>query len=242
MAQEFCIISIDDSREEKKNAIRNALPGWKEAKLSFVNGKDPASLALAAKYWNTISTPGPFKAGEFGIFYSVLNVLEYGAFNDGILYFEDDAIPTIGFQERLEEILKRLPRNADLFALWSPENQGYDYTNVSSYNDKGEPIYEQHRGSIFDFDDQEISRLWQGYGNVAMYVTKRGCDKIIKYIKAKGFFSPIDCLICIGCHTGRINGFSLKPNILKLIDYDWNAPTTIHHSAWGMLDELTKGE
>lgn len=239
MKCEYCIISIDDSRTVKKDYIRSCF-NWPEVKLDFVNGKDPVALKRAKKKWSSVQTPGPFKAGEFGIFYSVLNCLEYGAANDGILYFEDDAIPAFDFQERLESYLEDLPANMDMFALWSPMNQHYDYEGVSGYNGVGEPIYERHKGSIFDYGHPELARLWQGYGNVAMYFSQKGCKNLLRYITKKGFFSPIDCLICISVHSGYINGYSLKPGVPELINYDWNAPTTIHHSSWGMLEELIK--
>jgi GR25 family glycosyltransferase involved in LPS biosynthesis len=241
MTYEYSIISIDETRTEKKDRIRSAL-SWPEAKIDFVNGKDPGELLRAKNKWSAVETPGPFKAGEFGIFYSVLNCLEYGAENHGILYFEDDAIPNYNFQVRLEQYLDDLPRRADMFALWSPINQGYDYDNVSGYNNVGEPIYNPHGGSVFDYGDASISRLWQGYGNVSMYFTKQGSTKLLRYIKQRGFFSPIDCLICIATHGGYLNGYSLKPKIDPLINYDWDAETTIHKSNWGSIEELTKGE
>lgn len=236
---EFAIISIDDSRREKKDWIRTACH-WKEVDISFVNGKDTVELKKAKAKWDSVAIPGPFKAGEFGIFYSVLNCLAYGAENNGILYFEDDAIPTDNFQERLDLYLEALPKKADLFACWSPANQTYDYTNVIGYNNVGEPRYGEPRPSIFEIDHAEVSRLWQGYGNVAMYFTKKGCQRALKYIEQRGFFSPIDCLLCIATHGGYLNGYSLKPNTSPLINYDWNAETTIHKSRWGNIDELIK--
>ena len=239
MTSEYCIISIDDSRKAKKDYIRACL-AWPEAKIDFVNGKDPVELRAAKNKWATVETPGPFKAGEFGIFYSVLNCLEYGAVNDGICYFEDDAIPVLDLQQYLDAYLNALPRNADMFALWSPANQCYDYDNASGYNSVGEPVYFPHKGSAFDFGDPSISRLWQGYGNVAMYFSRQGCKKFLEYVEKHGFFSPIDCLICIAVHGGYLNGYSLKPGVRELINYDWNAETTIHKSAWGSLEELIK--
>lgn len=239
MSREFCIISIDDSRTAKKEYIRSCL-GWPEVKLDYINGKDPIALKRAQEKWSNVQTPGPFKAGEFGVFYSVLNCLEYGAANDGILYFEDDAIPDPNIQQALEIYLERLPRNFDMFALWSPTNQHYDYENASGYNNVGEPLYFPHSGSVFDYGDPDLSRLWQGYGNVAMLFSKQGCHKLLEYVEKHGFFSPIDCLICIAVHGGYLNGFSLKPKTSQLVNYDWDAETTIHKSRWGSIEELTK--
>lgn len=240
---QFTIISIDESRSDKKNWIRQRFIRWQDVtEIDFVNGKDPRQLKKAKNKWNKIETPGPFKAGEFGIFYSVLNCLEYGADNDGILYFEDDAHPCADFEWRLEGYLENLPRKMDLFACWSPENQTGDYHGISGFNQVGEPSYESHKGSIFDYGDMELARLWQGYGNVCMFFTKRGCEKMLAHITERGFYSPIDCLICIAAHTDVINGYALKPGVRELINYDWKAPTTIHHSAWGYIEDLMKEE
>lgn len=235
---EYAIISVGDTRNDKKLWIQQRFIRWNMANITFVNGENSEELKKAKKYWKNIETPGPFKAGEFGIFYSVLNCLEYGAANNGILYFEDDAIPVAGFEYELEQYLGQLPEDADMFACWSPENQYGDYDGVSSYNKYGEPKYDSHRGSIFDIDHDKICKLWQGYGNVCMYFTKIGCIKLLSYIEKRGFFSPIDCLICIAAHTEIINAYALKPGVEKLINYDWKTPTTIHHSRWGMIEEL----
>lgn len=237
---DYAIISIDDSRFYKKVWIRQRFIRTNEAQVDFVNGKIPSELLKAKNKWNDVDTPGPFKAGEFGIFYSVLNCLEYGANNNGIVYFEDDAMPCADFEKRTEDYLDGLPEDADLLALWSPTNQQGDYMGVSGFNAGGEPSYEPHQGSIFDFGHDDLTRLWQGYGNVGMAFTKQGSRKALDYIKRRGFFSPIDCLLCIASHTGELNSYSLKPGVRNLIDYDWNGETTIHKSKWGSIQELTK--
>lgn len=233
----YTIISIDDSRHDNKEYIR-ACMAMEEAMIDCVNGKDPSKLFAAKTKWHDVETPGPFKAGEFGIFYSVLNALEFGAEDDGILYFEDDAVPVPDIQERLNQYYSELPE-FDMFALWSPANQKHDFENVSSYNDGGEPIYNgSQKGKIFDIAHPELCRLWNGYGNVSMMFSQKGCQKLINYIKQRGFFSPVDCLICIASHTGILESYALKPSVKPIINYDWNRPTTIHHSKWGMIEQL----
>ena len=239
MINEYCIISVDDTRDANKNRIRD-LMSWPEAKVDFVDGRIPEVLRSAKQKWHSVSTPGPYKAGEFGIFYSVLNCLEYGADNSGILYFEDDAIPVDDFEKRMEIYVDRLPNDADVFAVWSPHNQKGDYRNIREFDSGGVPKYGRKSTpvSIFEYGDPELSRLWQGYGNVAMAFTKRGCEKTLEYVHEKGFFSPIDCLICIGSHTGRLNGYALKPQAASLVNYNWNRPTTIHQSKWDYIEKL----
>lgn len=237
MINDYCIISVDDSRHDNKEYIRACMTN--EVYIDFVDGRIPGELAKAKTKWSNIETPGPFKAGEFGIFYSVLNCLEYGANHDGIIYFEDDAVPVPDIHDRLEILWKDMPRNMDMFALWSPENQKHDYKNVSGYNNVGEPRYGSGNGnSIFNFGHSQICYLWQGYGNVSMAFSRRGCQKLLNYIEKRGFFSPIDCLICIAVHGGYLKGYSLIPGVPNLVNYDWNRPTTVQKSRWGSIEEL----
>lgn len=237
----YTIISVDDSRKDNVANIESKIM-WERAYVPSVDARIPSELHSAKNKWNTINTPGPFKAGEFGVFYSVLNCLEYGAADDGILYFEDDAMPRSDFQRRIDWYLGELPSNADLFAVWSPTNQHHDYNFVREYNKLGEPQYGQKSSiePIFDYGHKDLCKIWQGYGNVSMLFTKTGCKKTLDYIKREGFFSPIDCLICIGTHTNNINGYALKPSVEVMIDYDWDRPTTIHTSKWGYIEELIK--
>lgn len=241
----YTIISIDDSRTEKKQAIRNSMSDYftETLEINFVNAPEPQQLLDAKLKWPNVDTPGPFKAGEFGVFYSVLNVLEYGARNDGIIYFEDDAMATEDLGLRLAGYIQNLPEDWDLFAIWSPENQRGDYTSVSAYNKLGEPIYGRRVDGVnpFDVDMGDIVKLWQGYGNVSMAWSKLGCQKLLAHIEAQGFYSPIDCLICIATHRNELNGYALKPGIPNLVNIDWKAPTTVHTTNWGYLEDLTIG-
>jgi hypothetical protein len=240
---DYTIISIDDSRTEKKNKIRDAMGEYfTEVNVDFVLGRDPKQLFAAKTKWHDVDTPGPFKSGEFGVFYSILNVLEYGANNDGIVYFEDDAIATDELGLRLSGYIQNLPEDWDLFAIWSPQNQWGDYSGVSGYNKLGEPIYGRVTNNIFDVDLGDIVKLWQGYGNVSMAFSKQGCKKLLDHIKAEGFYSPVDCLICIATHRNMLNGYALKPRVPVLLNYDWEAPTTVHTTQWGYIQDLMEGE
>lgn len=239
---DYTIISIDDSRNDKKAVLRGTMnPYFNEVTdIEFVKGSNAKQLQAAREKWSDVETPGPFKAGEFGIFYSVLNTLEYGAANDGIIYFEDDAVATIDLGLRLSGVFKGLPEDWDLFAIWSPENQHGDYSGVSGYNSLGEPIYGRVEKNIFDVGLGDIVKLWQGYGNVGMAFSKAGCQKLLAHVRAEGFYSPVDCLICIAVHRNLLNGYALKPDAQKLLGYDWTAPTTIHTTQWGYVTDLTR--
>lgn len=235
----YTIISVDESRKENKDNLRLYLLDREEVFLDFCDGRIPDQLLKASKHFN-VPTPGPFKSGEFGIFYSVLTCLEYGSDNDGIIYFEDDAIPTVYMSDRLTKYIDQLPTDWDMFALWSPENQRGDYHNVSGYDKDGVPIYGRRRSGENPFGTDEVVKLWQGYGNVSMAFSQEGCKKLLEHIKCEGFYSPIDCLLCIATHRNVINGYALRPDQPLLVNYDWNRPTTVQHSKWGSLEELTE--
>lgn len=236
---DYTIISVDDTRQANKENLRLYLLDKKEVFLDFCDGRQPKELLRASEYFN-VPTPGPFKAGEFGIFYSVLRCLEYGAANNGIIYFEDDAMPTVYMSARITEYINQLPEDWDAFAIWSPSNQRADYNNVSGYNSEGVPIYGNRSGKN-PFGTNDVVKLWQGYGGVAWAFSRRGSQKLLGHIKQEGFYSPIDCLICIAVHRGVLNGYALRPDLPVLVEYDWNRPTTIHNNArWGILEELTE--
>jgi hypothetical protein len=234
---DYTIISVDDTRTDNKNELRLFLLDHQEIYLNFCDGRIPGELAKAKEYFD-VPTPGPFKAGEFGIFYSVLACLEYGAGNNGIIYFEDDAIPTVGMCDRITNYIETLPENWGCFALWSPENQHGDYALVSGYDNTGVPKYDGKSKNIFDCGLGDIVKLWQGYGNVSFAFSQQGCKLMMQHIKQEGFYSPIDCLICIAAHRGVLDGYALKPQTPNLVNYDWNRITTIQKSRWGSIDEL----
>ncbi len=240
MISEYTIISINESRAQKKQAIRSSL-SINEVFIDCVNGSDSIALRKAKEKWSNVEFPGPFKAGEFGIFFSLLNAWEYAAENNGLLVFEDDAILIHDFEPLLHQYLEGLPADADFVAIWTPNNQQGDYYRVSSFNSVGEPQYEgpprEFHNSIFYFGHEHLSKVWNGYGGVCLYFTKQGGQKLIEYAEKMGMFTPADCFMYIAAHSGYVNGYGLNPN-RKLVEYDWNAPTTIHKTRWGSLEEL----
>ena len=234
---QYTIISIDETRAANKADIRSKLT-FDEVFPEFVNGKDREQLLRARNKWN-IPLPSGFSVGEYGIFYSLLNTLEFGQDN-GILYFEDDALVQPDFQQRFECYLADFPDDLDFFVIWNASNQTYDYHNVKEYNDKGEPIY-HHRplnSSAFDFGHSHLCKAYNGYGNVAMYFSPRGCKNTIEYIRRRGMFSTPDCLLYIGAHDGSLNAYSLKPDVPKLVEHDWNAQSTRAGTEWIILSEI----
>lgn len=235
MIEQYTIFSIDDTRKENKEHIRASL-SLKEVMLDCVNGNDHAALEAAKEKWN-INITSPFKRGEYGIWYSTLNALEYAAAHGDLLTFEDDAILTLGFQQLLESYLVDLPRSVDFISLFVPQNQQHDFMYDISYNNGGVPFWPgQVRGeSKFEVGHPYLCRIYQTYSCVAQIYTKRGAQKMLNRARITGINQPIDCWLMAQAHGGYINGYAPKPQYCNLIDYNWDNETTIHKTEWILL-------
>lgn len=240
MIDKFTIISIDNSREDKKRNIRSRV-GLEEVQVDCVNGKDDEQLKRAVKKWHDVELPGPFKRGEFGIFFSLLNVLEYSAEHGDLLVFEDDAMPRRDFNFKFNKYMENSPEDMDFCSIWVPEGQQKDYYYNVKYDDGGNPswtgelTYDQ---SVYNVGHPWLSKVYQGFSLVTTVFTQQGSIKLLDYAREKGMFTPADCMIFIAAHTDRVNGYALNPRAEKIVEYDWNAPTTIHKSQWGSIQEF----
>lgn len=240
----YTIISIDDSRNDKKELIRSRM-SLQEVFVDCVNGNDPEQLRKAVTKWNNVKLPGPFKRGEFGILFSLLNVLEYVAKHGDLLVFEDDAMPVEDFQNKLLMYLENAPEDMDFCSIWVPEGQQNDYYYDVTYDDGGNPSWNRELSfddSVYNIGHPWLSKVYQGFSLVATVFTQQGARKLIAFFEEKGMFTPADCAIYIAAHTNAVNGYALNPRADRIIAYDWTAPTTIHHSQWGSIEELLEKE
>jgi GR25 family glycosyltransferase involved in LPS biosynthesis len=241
LLDEYTIISINDTREDKKTKIRSSLPDKKEVFIDFVDGSDDNQLQKAVEKWRNVELPGPFKRGEFGIFFSLLNSLEYCANNGNLLVFEDDAMPREDFQEKINLYLTDSPVDMDFCSIWVPEGQQRDYYYDVIYDDGGNPSWTKelkYDESVYNVGHPYLSKVYQGFSLVTTFFTQKGAQKLLEYAEEKGMFTPADCMIFIAAHTNKVNGYALNPRAERIIDYDWNAPTTIHKSSWGGIREF----
>lgn len=235
---EYTILSINNKRKENKDYIRSIMRD-KEVFVECVNGEDLEQLRRNVDKWKFPLSSG-FKLGEFGAFYSNANAWEYAAENDGLLVFEDDAIPIPAFQDNFYMAIDELPKSADFLKLWVPENQRDDYYNITGFNRDGTPTHSNLRSfdnSIFNIGKRWISRVYSGYGGVAIYYTKSGAKRMIDRAKKVGLNSPIDCWIMQQAHGGYASGYALNPIEAQWVNYDWSRETTIHKSRWCTLQE-----
>jgi len=232
----YHIYSINDSRIKSKALIHDRV-NLEIADIQTFNAYEESikeffdSRGIGFSGWRP-------KVGEAGIWASIILALEWSVANEeSVVCFEDDAIPVADFNERFTAFVKELPAEYDFAALWVPNNQRQDYYYYVKYNEYGDPIqvsippgWQRGVDSRYAIHGLDIvSRIYQGYGGVAIMYSPAGARKILEIIKERGVFTPSDCCLCQLAHMGLIYGFAPKPDY-NMIDYDWSIPTTIHTS------------
>lgn len=230
----YGIISINDDRLQKKQQIRETLADWHEITLHGVNGNDDAALAKAQ-----IETPIPIrghaKRGEYGVWFSQLNawktIMDYGA---PVLVLEDDALLVPDFVNIFNGYIEQLPEDWGLFAAFVPENQYGDFNNEYVCDENGHFVGaaqgHMHGAPSIVLPDKTICRAYQGYGCVGNYISPLGAAALYEYALDRGLDTPVDCFVFEAYRAKKLDAYAFRPGFPRLIDVDWNAPTTIHTS------------
>lgn len=230
----YAILSIDDSRREKKEAIRNVLSEWTEIQVPACDGKvksnlDSAFIEHSPFSYSPLWLP---KQGEAGVWMSQLNAWKVASSLDRpLLVFEDDAMLCDNFVEEFHKYTDELPEEFDLFATFFPANQYGDFHWSYNFDENGFPtgnqIWFSEGAPEIVIDSELISRAYQGYGCVALMFTPRGADRLYHRAQETGMFTPVDCFIFQQYRAGFIDAYSPRPGQTRLADVDWDAPTTI---------------
>lgn len=236
--KEFTILSIDDKRIDKKNWINSRFINTQRIFTKCVDGKNEKLLKIQKKEFD-INIDGGWKLGELGVWFSNLNAWKYASENDGLLIFEDDAIPVSNFEELYYMYLSDMPQNVDFVALWIPENQLQDYQYDAVWDKEGRGSWGRrlpYDQSIYQVGHKYLSKAYQGYGSVCIYVTRFGGKRLLNRALSTGINTPVDCFYFQQAHGGYINGYALKPEYANIINYDWSAETTIHTTEWKVIE------
>lgn len=178
-----------------------------------------------------VTHPEAFSIGEIGIWLSVFDCWQWCAENlEGLIVFEDDAIPAKNFDEQLDYLLREVP-SFDFVCLWVPENQRQDYLYDVTYNDEGQPSHHgmrSYQDSLYNYGALRAAKVYNGYGNVATLYSSRGAEFFIDRVREVGIYTPVDCYLYQEAHAGRCEGYGPKPFWATLVEYDWSVPTTVH--------------
>lgn len=216
----FCIFSIDDSRRRYTDAIRARLSDnfwWAERKVWTVNGNDPEALHWAQdahrfQYkvnWKNDSGP---RKGHLGIWYSVLNALDWEL--TPIVTFEDDAILHPNFNRNFWDITASLPRDTDAFSLFLPRDQDDVYRSRAS----------ELNVSL------GICKAYQVYGGVSMLWTPQGAEKFQRLVRRDGIMDQWDNQLYGYARSGEMNVYTQPPGAQILVEISGREPSIVQES------------
>lgn len=229
----FTILSIDESRAEKKAAIRATLSEMAEVSVLCVDGRN----ARIRRAWLT-KTPGivrPWapKRGEIGVWLSQINAWRKCVkINKPLLILEDDAILDPRFMEHFKIMLAEVPEDYDFLSVFVPNNQERDWYLEVGYDDEGKPnpygIGAPEGAPCFYTGSPVISKVYQGYSCVATLVSPKGAQNLLDLMQRFGLYTPVDCFLFLNAHRGLLKGYAPVPTFKRIVSVDWKASTLIH--------------
>lgn len=230
----YSIISINDDRAEYKKVIRDRVPFEEVFVPAFNAYQESPTIGLSHRNL-VLRGWGNAKKGEVGVWISNYDNWKFVSESDEpLIVFEDDAIPNEYFKWKFTAAVRELPDDWDFMALWVPDNQRLDYLYDVQYNENGHP---RHSGvlppseSKFRIEGNEIvSRVYQGYGMVALMYSPLGGKKLIDLAHSRGLDTPVDCWLYEEAHKGNLNGYAPKPDFADLVGYDWSTPTHVQNT------------
>jgi len=194
----YTIFSVDDSRKHYTDAIRQTLSDWEEVPALAVDGRIPAELAKAQDIHrypvNYLSQYGSPLVGQLGIWYGVLNALEYAP----IVTIEDDAILGHDFHFHWRNRLTYIPKDADFFSLFLPRDSDHMFNKARAVNNVVTPTY-------------------QRYGGVSMYYTEKGANNIKALLDRDGITGQYDDTLYRYSQLGELKGYCSRPEHSDLV-------------------------
>lgn len=248
MAYKFAVMSIDDSRHEKKKAIREKFGFLEELWFQSVDGTDLETVDqwLANHPWIDFpiyegQTHGwTCKRGELGAWLTTINMWEELLFDkvDGLIAFEDDAELTDDAANKISYYIQKARMQHsefDLISLYIPPDQKEDYyhfVGIDPADGKPDIHHRTHvpgGADMWKIDDN-FSYSYQNYSNVALFYTKSGAYKFLCEVAKRGIDMPVDCFVHQISNLDHFVKYAPHPEAPRFVETDWDAPTTIHHT------------
>lgn len=218
----YCIFSIDDSRKHYTDKIRSTLsesfwftekPVWT---VNYNNEVDAHEAPIVHPYpvrWvGGGNVPIRPRKGQLGIWYSVLNALEY--LNTPIVTFEDDAILCNNFLQIFWSVTENLPKDTDAFSLFLPRDQD------QVYYDRVAELYVT----------LGISRAYQVYGGVSMLWTPQGAEKFKRLVSRDGIYDQWDNQLYAYARAGEMNVYTQSPDAITLVGISGTEASIVQES------------
>jgi len=199
----YHVISIDDTRLSNKQNLDEVLAANKLS-IRSLNAKKEGEL-------DRFKLENPefkfawdgFKLGEIGNFGSHYLAWKYLRESDlnYLIVFEDDVLINNSFHEKYQIAMSVLPEDYDIFSIYVDPNQHprFDESQKISYY---------------------ISKGYQDWSTLCYVVSKRGAEKLCKYIEDIGMDHPTDWFIFRKGHQGIFNVYTLPPYIENPLSID----------------------
>ena len=223
----FTIISIDDSRIEYKNKIRQEMAGVEEVDIKCLDAR-PVSVNIEEELADLglhISDKWvhmPPKRGDFGGFVGHFNAWRKCVeLDEPLLVFEDDAIVPDGFRENVDSFMTEAP-DAEMISL--------------CVNDYGKSFYRQR--VLFDaygyhklllpltprtksqFDEPGLDRLcwvYQPWTLTANLYWPSAAQSLIDTVTRMGIHMNADAFVHHRARLREFRAYAPKPEYLDLV-------------------------
>lgn len=199
----YHIIHIDDIRLSNRKSLQEVLNGEK-IDIPCLNAKKDGEIDLFKQNnpefkfaWDG------FKLGEIGNFgshYLAWKYLRQSNLNE-LIVFEDDALIDYTFHQKFQTSMNLLPKDYDIFSIYVDKNQHprFDESQRISYH---------------------IAKGYQDWSTLCYVISKRGAEKLCKYVEEIGFDHPTDWFIFRKGHQGIFNVYTLPPYIENPLSID----------------------
>ena len=207
----YTIVHVNDRAKEQMDSNRKILKSFDYVgNIEFFNGN-------VGRAWDVINHMGirtdvwkpydgrqfPPLPGEYGIWLSTINVLEYIVKHnlESLLVIEDDVLLEKNAEKNILLALNDLPESWDFLSLYYFEG----HNEHSSETDIGSSLV--HKS------------INQPAGGQAIIYSNSGAKKILKLVKRKGIEYTSDCFIFEQSRLGFVKGYSVIPGVKKYLEH-----------------------
>lgn len=233
----YTVFSVSQERAQFRQAIIDRCP-LDYAPVKSVNGVTEDLDSYIERWGLSESIKNnhqPYHKGELGIWFSVLNAIEWCASNEEeLLTLEDDAMIQTDFGAKLESRLSYLPSDYDFLSLFVPRDHTDWFHYEKLIDERGVILDGKHkrvgRNNVHPyFVNQFISKSWQRYGGVSMLYSPSGARKILDLISTIGISWQYDEWMYMQQRIGNLNGYSFNPGKVDIVRLR-PAKSTVHYT------------
>ena len=223
----YTIITVDDSREEKKADIRKYMQPMDEVFIPWVDCREPdkhkaarvANIDLFTTKWENVVP------GEFGVFLSQINAWKYAEDMDygGLIVFEDDALLNEDTHKNIEYFASLLPKDWDTFSVFVPDSEYQEFYTHRFLNDRNMKMLNIIPEGAAEYltKHKALAKAYQGFSCVATAISPSGGKKLNELVKRNGMYAPVDIAIFEWAKAGEINAYAPTPPYCDMVSIRW---------------------